>query len=76
MTELETRILTLFQKLNEKDKQTALNMIELIICCPDFSDAMRAARITAVVVLPSAPNGSMILKLFEIGHFPMDTRKA
>lgn len=52
MTELETRILTLFQKLDEKDKQTALNMIELIICFPDFSDAMRAATPADAIAPP------------------------
>lgn len=52
MTELETRILTLVQKLNRKDKQTAMNMIQLMIYCPDFSDAMRAATPAGAIAPP------------------------
>ena len=62
MTELETRILTLFQKLNEKDKQAALNMIELIICCPDFSDAMRAATPADAIAPPWEVTEQLVTK--------------
>lgn len=52
MTELETQILTLVQKLNSKEKQTAVNMIQLMICCPDFSDAMREATPADAIAPP------------------------
>ncbi len=43
MTELETRILMLFQKLDRKGQQAAMNMATLMVSCPGFSAALNVA---------------------------------
>ena len=43
MTQTETDILTTFQPMNSKDRQTALCLAVLVVTYPDFWDVMMAA---------------------------------
>lgn len=43
MTRTENQILTTFQQMNSKDRQTALCLAVLVVTYPDFWDVMMAA---------------------------------